>query len=391
MSVLFPFGHSVITLVIVLGMAASVQAQNLSFTLREQLVIGDDEGASDEYIFSYPELVRTDSKGNIYVKDRMRMDVRVFDASGRYVTEIGREGEGPGEMRDITGMHVDDQDRLIVADRLSSRFTIFTDLGKSFETKALPEKNMIYPDIILSLDDSFLLRYVKLFDDPEGGSDITDDQILHIYDTELNWLETFAQLEGIFDMDRPFLSMFSSVQGALKVATNGSDVIFLAPKVYDGYLYRYKRSNNVWGMEKLKGGPVPKRAYIPVSERDFETNRDYRSWAITMAGPTGIFHAKVLNHCIGIAIRSTGEIVNLTRQTPLRKDQEYSAELFDPNGNLLGYGPLQFDDPRLNGNELVMSEIEFLWNDAADRTYIRRRNEHGFYVLSVAELVIKKL
>ncbi|MDE2826419.1 MAG: 6-bladed beta-propeller [Bacteroidota bacterium] len=85
--------------------------------------MGNDEDASAEYLFTYPELVRTDSKGYIYVHDRLRADVRVFDESGQFVTTVGRRGEGPGEMREIVSMHVDDRDRLIVADRNSSRFS----------------------------------------------------------------------------------------------------------------------------------------------------------------------------------------------------------------------------------------------------------------------------
>ena len=59
-----------------------------SFTFHEQLVIGNDDEAPAKYLFSYPKLVRTDSKGNIYVKDQRRADVRVFDANGRYVATL---------------------------------------------------------------------------------------------------------------------------------------------------------------------------------------------------------------------------------------------------------------------------------------------------------------
>ncbi len=67
--------QAVVMLVIGAGMLATVQAQELSFTLNEHLVIGDDEDAPAEYLFSYPELIRTDSQGNIYVRDARRTDV----------------------------------------------------------------------------------------------------------------------------------------------------------------------------------------------------------------------------------------------------------------------------------------------------------------------------
>ena len=183
----------------------SAQAQELSFTLIEELVIGNDEDASDEYLFTYPELVRTDSKGYIYVQDRRRADVRVFDESGQFVTTVGKRGEGPGEMREIVGMHVDSRDRLIVADRISRRFTVFSDLGSQFETKAFADDLWGVPHPILSLEDSFVIRYVRAYDDPEGKLPyITDTKTLHHYDMALNPTEAFAELGEIFNLDEPF-------------------------------------------------------------------------------------------------------------------------------------------------------------------------------------------
>ncbi len=380
-----------VTLALAIGMLSSAQAQRLSFTLTEQFVIGDEEQAPVEYLFLTPEFVRTDSKGKIYVHDRRSADVRVFDSSGRYFTTIGRRGAGPGEMREIIGMHVDDQDRLIVVDRISKRYTIFTDLGKGFETKAITERLASYPDIILTLGDSFVIRYVKRLPDPEGGSGIDDDKVLHLHDTELGQRESFAQLGDIVDLDRDFLRARSGNRGALKVATNKSDAIVLAPQVYGGYIYRYTRSNSTWGMEKLKGGPAPRQFFKPFSYRDFETNPEVRKSAIVVSNSEGIFGAQVFNWSLGIVFLSTGDIVNFTNTNLLRKDAEFQAELFGQNGSLLGYGPLQFEDPDLNDNGRVMSSIRILWNDANDRIYLRRLNEEGAYVLSVAELVINPL
>ena len=367
----------------------TVQAQELSFTLHEQLIIGDDEEAPSEYLFYYPQIVRTDSRGNIYVKDARSADVRVFDANGRYVTTVGKRGEGPGELREVFGMHVDGDDRVIVADRTSRRLTIFTDMGKSFTTKSLAEKGMIAPRPILSLDDSFVLTFVELFANPEGGPSIKDDRVLHTYDTDFNRLETFAQLDDIYDLDDPFLNQYSSYSPrAMNVATNGTDTIVLSPFVYGGYIYRYTRSNDMWVMEKLKGGPVPKRSFMPVSQKDIEENQDIRRGYVSTSGPTGTYYARIFSRGGGVAILSTGEILHFPRRTPLKQDFEPRAELFNQNGDLVGYGQLQFDNPELNGNARVMESIRIQWIDTADRLYLARKNGEGFFVLSVAELEI---
>jgi hypothetical protein len=371
------------------SMLATVQAQELTFTLHEQLIIGDDEEAPSEYLFYYPQIIRTDSQGNIYVKDARSADVRVFDANGRYVTTVGKRGEGPGELREVFGMHVDGDDRVIVADRMSRRLTIFTDMGKSFTTKSLAEDGRtLAPNPILSLDNSFLLTYVKLFANPEGGPSIQDDKVLHIHDTDFNRLETFAQLEDIYDLDDPFLNAYSTSSRAVHVATNGTDTIVLAPNVYGGYIYRYTRSNDKWVMEKLKGGPVPKRSFMPVSEKDIEENQDIRRGSISGSGPTGTYRARIFSRSRGVAILSTGEILHFPFRAPLKQDREPRAELFNQKGDLVGYGQLQFDNPELNGNTRIMESINIQWIDTADRLYLARKNDEGFFVLSVANLEI---
>ena len=371
-------------LVIVPWIFAPASAQKLTFTLVEQLVIGDDEEAPAEYIFTSPERVRTDSKGRIYVADQRRADVRVLDASGQYVTTIGSRGDGPGEMQLIDGIHVDGQDRLIVSDPMLLRFTIFTDLGTRYATKAFAVNRTIWPSPILSLGDSFLIKYVKLTDDPLG-----ERFTLHVHNAELNSLGSFAPLGNLFDMDIPVERKWSRATRSLKVATNGSDTIVMAPQVYGGFVYRYTLRHDTWVMDKLKGAPAPERPYILVNKRDFEANLDYRRAAIMGSLSEGkIYRAKILNWSLGLVFLASGEIVNFTMQTPLGEIGCPSAEMFSPDGALLGHGPLQFDDPELNDHRRIPMSISILWQDAAGRIYLRRENENGYYVLSVAELVI---
>ena len=390
--VVLPCIHVMIVLIL---MPSFVQAQELSFTLIGQLVIGNDEDAPAEYVFTFPELVRTDSKSYIYIHDRRRADVQVFDEGEQYVTTIGKRGEGPGEMREIVSMHVDARDRLIVADRNSRRFTVFSDLGDHFETKAFPDDLAVALDPILSLEDSFVLKYVRAYDDPEQKLPyIADTKTLHHYDMPLNPIEAFAELGDIFDLDEPFEKANSDIHDALKMATNGIDKIVLVPEVYGGHAYRYTYVGGTWDMEKLQGAPVPKKPYMLVSKKDFEANPDLKRSSLVISGPSGVHRARIFNWSLGVVILSSGEIVNFTKQTPLRENPNHRievshrVELFDQAGVLMGYGPLQFDDQRLNRSVKIMSTIDILWIDDDDQLYLRRLNEHGFYILSVAELVI---
>ncbi len=63
------------------------------------LVIGLEglEGHDDNYVFNSIEYVQLDQKGNIYILDRGRYRIQVFDEEGNFIQSIGRKGEGPGE------------------------------------------------------------------------------------------------------------------------------------------------------------------------------------------------------------------------------------------------------------------------------------------------------
>lgn len=370
----------------------SAHGQNLSFTLVEQIVIGNDEEAPAEYQFTSPEQVRTDSKGNMYVHDRRRADIRVFNGTGHYMATIGRRGEGPGELREIIGMHVDDQDRLIVADRSNQRFTIFTDLGERFETKAFPSGSWVEPDPILQVGDMFILKYVRVYDDSGGRRPyISDSKTLHQYDVELNWMSVFAELDELFDFSKPFEKASSDIRRALKMASNGNDNVVLVPSIYGGVIYRYTLEHGVWNLEKLNGGPVPQKAYMLVTEKEYDSDFELQRSSRIVSGPSGVHLARIFNWSLGIVILSTGEMVNFTMQTPLRGEFGHRVELYDQSGALRGYGPLRFSDRTLNRSDKIMSDIQVLWIDDDDQIYLRRPNKHGFYVLSVAELVIEEL
>jgi hypothetical protein len=49
--------------------------------------------------FVWPRFLDIDSKGNIYIVDRVSASVKKFDKEGRFLESFGRDGQGPGEMR----------------------------------------------------------------------------------------------------------------------------------------------------------------------------------------------------------------------------------------------------------------------------------------------------
>ncbi len=105
------------------GNVTTVRTDSGSVWSRAELVettsIGTLEG-DDPYVFSQIRSVAaTDDR--IYVLDTLRMTVRVFDADGAHVMDIGREGDGPGEFRRPWTLGIVDGERLFVRDRAQGR------------------------------------------------------------------------------------------------------------------------------------------------------------------------------------------------------------------------------------------------------------------------------
>ena len=96
--------------------------------LFEQEYVLDDESMPEEIFFESPSTVSCDPEGNIYVVDSGAKNVKKFDAQGKFLKTIGREGQGPGE---FGGLYYATfaKDRLIVWDSGNRRLCAFTPDG----------------------------------------------------------------------------------------------------------------------------------------------------------------------------------------------------------------------------------------------------------------------
>jgi hypothetical protein len=94
----------------------------------EDLSIGVEEGEED-YMFSYPVAVNSDSKGNIYVLDYQECLIKKYDSSGVFMMRFGREGQGPGEFSNPSTMVITPQDEIYVGDYMSRKIEVFGSEG----------------------------------------------------------------------------------------------------------------------------------------------------------------------------------------------------------------------------------------------------------------------
>ncbi|MBW4436984.1 MAG: TIGR03663 family protein [Pleurocapsa minor GSE-CHR-MK-17-07R] len=157
--------------------------------------------------FWAPRDIAVDPFGNVYVSDTGNKRVRVYDAEGNFLRDIGSAGAGLGNLDEPAGLAVG-TDRLYVADTWNRRISVFALDGTplyTFEVRGWLEDQGNRPYI--GLDEARNLLYVG---DPEAG------RVL-VYDTQGNCVGSFGQPSEV----ATDLSVFDAV-GGITVGPDGS-------------------------------------------------------------------------------------------------------------------------------------------------------------------------
>lgn len=115
--------------------------------------IGLADGAA-EYVLGEVSGVVVGEEGRIYVADTQAKEVRVFDRTGRFLTRFGRDGEGPGEFRNIGGLTLA-PDGIAALDGGLGRVTVFGEDGVVVRTIRIDRPYMIFEHgAAMAVDDS---------------------------------------------------------------------------------------------------------------------------------------------------------------------------------------------------------------------------------------------
>jgi uncharacterized protein (TIGR03663 family) len=114
-----------------------------------------------------PRDVAIDTQGNIYVSDTGNKRIRVYDANGTWLRDIGSGGSAPGQLDEPSGIAVSDDGRLFVADTWNRRIAVFNLDGTfltNYEVRAWYDVGGSRPYV--AIDDNRDVMYVT---DPTGG------------------------------------------------------------------------------------------------------------------------------------------------------------------------------------------------------------------------------
>jgi|HubBroStandDraft_6_1064221.scaffolds.fasta_scaffold07064_7 DNA-binding beta-propeller fold protein YncE len=80
--------------------------------------------------FAKPTGVAVDKEGNLYVADTLNNRIEVFDADGAFIRAWGKNGDGPGYFARPKGVTIDSDGHVWVADGMQDRVQVFTNEGQ---------------------------------------------------------------------------------------------------------------------------------------------------------------------------------------------------------------------------------------------------------------------
>jgi DNA-binding beta-propeller fold protein YncE len=75
--------------------------------------------------FAKPSGLAVDSDGNLYVADTLNNRIEIFDADGKFIRTFGKNGDGPGYFARPKGVAIDGDGHIWVADGMQDRVQVF--------------------------------------------------------------------------------------------------------------------------------------------------------------------------------------------------------------------------------------------------------------------------
>lgn len=253
----------VVTILLVLGVRCSGESppgKDLEVGFEETLRLGENRAeAPDHALFSIVSEVAVDQNGNMYVVNGNVSAVRVYDEQGTFLRSIGERGAGPGEFQEISALHIDRHERLLVADSNQGLVTAFSLEGKLLATYQFSEIRKITQIADLSRG-----KYVVV-----GPG---DNHLVHVVDT--SFTEVKARLvprESVETIDHKLERIVVDFSPG-SVSVLGDSTIAYAPSLYTGTLYEYTQlSNGAWGQSHSYEGygrHVKPITITPIDEAD---------------------------------------------------------------------------------------------------------------------------
>lgn len=348
-----------------------------------EVSIGELEGA-DAYLFGRIGSLAVDNDRNVYVFDTQANHVRVFDATGTYLSTFGREGEGPGEFARAETIALLPDGRLLVRDPGNMRVQVFDPASGETDEWPYNSGNTYRPGAPMPTDvrgRTFLLT-----------SDQSGDDIVIVLGPDGTHLDTLP--EPTTDFDRVFVraehtseSGSSSIRSPVPFTPRFFWAVHPSGRFLTGLSADYRidlaRDDGVLRIER-DYDPVP----VSDAERDYRRESLVRMMRFTVPdwtwdGPGIPGHKPVFSQLLtgrdgriwvrlttsGLRVENENHDPENPFSEPVTWEESTRYDVFEPDGTYLGVvvPPEEFaasPDPVFDG--------DYVWAVARDELGVER-------------------
>ncbi|MCJ7580989.1 MAG: 6-bladed beta-propeller [Candidatus Aminicenantes bacterium] len=251
------------------------------FTLEEDLSIGKVDG-NEEYMFSSLREILVDEKENIYAINfaSRESQIRVFDRLGKYIRNIGRMGQGPGEFTSASHLQITPNNELMVIDTNSRKLSFFSLDGDYLRNT--PYLGVRVSDVQINSDGNYFFYSVE----PQGQGYYANK--LELFGSDFNFIKLIVKDESRntdVDAAPPWMFIrfpstdlaiggFSEIYEFHTYDLNGHLVQKISRDFDPVEINEYEKEKRNW--KKIKGLPKYFRAF-----EDFSFDEDGRIFVQT--------------------------------------------------------------------------------------------------------------
>jgi hypothetical protein len=157
-----------LTVFVITGCSGKVEHRPVDIKLEKDLTIGGSEEDINQ-VFKLILSATVDGQGNIYILDTNLGVVRKFDKDGKFLWELNRKGQGPGEFLRVVDLATGSDGQVFIVDQNSRKIMIFSGEGhfidefKVIEGEpteiAVDSKDFIYVNFPFRLKDFLIHKY----------------------------------------------------------------------------------------------------------------------------------------------------------------------------------------------------------------------------------------
>lgn len=342
--------------------------ENPKISLEFVTNLGELDSDDENVLFHMPTDIAFDSHDNIYVLDQGNQRIQKFDAEGKYLATIGRQGEGPGELQFPMSLDIDAQGYLYVPDISNQRLQIYTPEG--IDHKGISMNRGALGTIRLLSDGRMLKSSGGMMAISPGAMNekAAPPPLFKLLDPAGEEIKEFGAPHDYKDF------ITNMMGNRVHFALGGNDNIYVAFD-YQNRIDKYSPEGELlWQADRKLNYDTKK----PVSKGSRSgsggriaiqaprMNRASQGIAVDPAGRIWVVGLERqireeeqvnmnISRSMGGSGRST-QSVSVTGNTDLTTTDMYRLEVYDPDGILLGIFPLKHfvDDIRINKDRIFL-------------------------------------